>query len=603
MSGSLLFKDKKLVVYILTLGVIALVGTFLRVYLLTDQILIDDEWHGMMFTIRRSFASVWTHFSLGATSVPMNVYRAILLRTVGWSEMLMRLPAIIPGILSLIIFPYYVAKIFNRRTTLFFSCLLAISPFIIFYSRVARPYSMFVFLAFIAIFSCYLWLISGKKKYLAHYLSAGIIATYFHLFAVIALFTPLLVGLAIKYASLKQWLIASNKNETIVVSFKALFISAGVAILILSLLILPGIINYIIDHHSFVQSFVGEGHWGMHSVTNFLSMLSGTDNSALIILFVLFVISGFIILSKQSILLSMTCIALFILYFLALFISQPNSIHAAIVISRYSIILFPISFLLIAIALDSFSSHLSARLQDQYQLVGVAGSLIFILALLYSGPLWQTYQAPNNFTNHSAFQESYKTMDWGHFYRSDMIKPDYDVQRSDIPEFYIKLAENKEVKAIIEYPILIGDNFNIQYFYQHYHKKRMLAGYIVPLDKEKKYLTKGDVSADALGPRFADVLIFIEDETNLKFTNMVNILDFKKIKASGARFVIIHRNALAEALVSKSIRSRIAPDEVVEDILIYYIMDHSWMPVFQDRSIIVFDVKALDPVMSQHKKS
>ena len=129
-----------------------IVGTILRFYLISSQIIVDDEWHGINYVIGRSFQYVFTNHGLGANSIPMNLYRWFLLNTVGWSELLLRAPTLIAGVLSLTIFPIFVGKMFNRRTTVIFSFLLAMSPVLVFYSRMSRPYGIVVFLSFISYF-------------------------------------------------------------------------------------------------------------------------------------------------------------------------------------------------------------------------------------------------------------------------------------------------------------------------------------------------------------------------------------------------------------------------------------------------------------------
>ena len=127
-------------------GLALIVGIILRFYMLSGQILLDDEWHGIDYAIGNSFSYLLTHSGQGATCIPLNLYRRFLLQTVGWSELLLRLPAIIAGVLSLVIFPVLVKKIFSLRVTIVFAFLVAVSPFLIFYSRVSRPYSIFTLL-------------------------------------------------------------------------------------------------------------------------------------------------------------------------------------------------------------------------------------------------------------------------------------------------------------------------------------------------------------------------------------------------------------------------------------------------------------------------
>src|SRR5690348_6042248 len=84
----------------------AVAGFFLRWYLLRDQVLLDDEWHGLFYVIGRSPMWLLTHFSVpGATCIPLNVYTWAVGATFGWSEMALRLPSLVCGILCVVVCP------------------------------------------------------------------------------------------------------------------------------------------------------------------------------------------------------------------------------------------------------------------------------------------------------------------------------------------------------------------------------------------------------------------------------------------------------------------------------------------------------------------
>ena len=63
------------VAFALALAFAFLTGFWLRCYLLTDQVFIDDEWHGLYYVIGKSPGWLLTHFSVpGATCIPLNLY-------------------------------------------------------------------------------------------------------------------------------------------------------------------------------------------------------------------------------------------------------------------------------------------------------------------------------------------------------------------------------------------------------------------------------------------------------------------------------------------------------------------------------------------------
>ena len=168
-----------------------IVGIILRFYLISDQIIVDDEWHGINYVIGKSFQYVFTNHGMGANSIPMNLYRWFLLNTFGWSELLLRAPTLIAGVLSLIIFPVFVVQMFNRRTAVIFSFLLAMSPVLVFYSRMSRPYGIVVVLSFVSFFSLLFWMNSGERKFVFLYIVTAVLSIYFHLYASISVLTPL----------------------------------------------------------------------------------------------------------------------------------------------------------------------------------------------------------------------------------------------------------------------------------------------------------------------------------------------------------------------------------------------------------------------------
>src|SRR5258706_10100898 len=117
-------------------------GLGLRWYLLADQVFSDDEWHGLYYVIGKSPGWLLTHFSIpGATCIPLNFYTWVLGATTGWSELLLRLPSLACGVLCVAAGPLLARKIIGDRRAVLLGFLLAISPVLIFYSRICRPYS------------------------------------------------------------------------------------------------------------------------------------------------------------------------------------------------------------------------------------------------------------------------------------------------------------------------------------------------------------------------------------------------------------------------------------------------------------------------------
>ena len=171
--------DKDQAVFSIALISAFIVGFFLRWYLLRDQIFSNDEWHSLFYVIGKSPLWLFTHFSIpGATCVPLNVYTWAVGATFGWSEMLLRLPSLVCGILCVVVCPWLAREIIGARRAAWLALLLAISPQLIFYSRISRPYSAVAFLGFTSLLLAARWARSGDRRTAAFFVIAAVLAVY-----------------------------------------------------------------------------------------------------------------------------------------------------------------------------------------------------------------------------------------------------------------------------------------------------------------------------------------------------------------------------------------------------------------------------------------
>src|SRR5476649_2234023 len=152
-----------------------LAGFFLRLYLLADQVFIDDEWHGLYYVIGKSPAWLLTHFSIpGATCIPLNVYTWVLGATTGWSDLLLRLPSLICGMLCVLVCPLLARKLIGTQRAVWLGFLLAVSPLLVFYSRICRPYSAVALLAFAALLFAARWMQFGGARSAVGFVVTGV---------------------------------------------------------------------------------------------------------------------------------------------------------------------------------------------------------------------------------------------------------------------------------------------------------------------------------------------------------------------------------------------------------------------------------------------
>src|SRR6185369_12925358 len=139
-----------------------------------------------------------THFAIpGATCIPLNLYTWLLGATVGYSEILLRLPSLICGLACVIVFPLLVRKFIGARASIIFSFLLACSPLLIFYSRNCRPYSAVALFGLLTIIAAVHWLETRRSAWGILYAVSAVLAIYFHLFSIVTVAAASLIGFVV----------------------------------------------------------------------------------------------------------------------------------------------------------------------------------------------------------------------------------------------------------------------------------------------------------------------------------------------------------------------------------------------------------------------
>jgi hypothetical protein len=520
-------------------GVFAL-GAYLRLHGLAAQILLDDEWHNLIQVLGKNAVRVLTQFNPhDNASLPLALYNLAVYHLFGWSEFTLRLPLILAGLLSLVGLPLLVRKNFNERVALIFASLLALSPFLIFYSRYARAYGLVMLLCFAAWFWFCAWLTTGKRPYAAGFALAGILAVYSHPAALVAVAVPLMTVLACKLPG-RFWGPAAAGRQSIV-PLKALLTLA----LVLTLLILPLMLQMFQVSDKLPW---GKGVLTLDGVLTAATLLSGTVNLPLNILFFLLCALGFKWMFQHQPLLGWMGLTTACAYVVVLLVSRPLGLDNGEVLLRYLIVLVPMVLLSAALGMEG----LLRRVQNWKNPGRCPAGLpvVVVLGCLYAaGPLPALRVSPNNFSNHAAFQGSYRRHTWSSS-EAGTVYPSLSIHTNQIPPFYFWLAGQSNLTAIIEYPFEVCDFNNLFYYYQHFHQKRVIAGYC----RNYKLLgcdatpapEPGSSTAAAGAMLSADtILSCVPDRTKLTFHNMVNILDLAAMNNSPAGVIVLHKYILA----------------------------------------------------------
>lgn len=141
----------KPVAFLLPIAVV--LGIALRHYQFDSQILFDDEWHAVHQLMLHQPKDFLLSFGVSDYCIPLTLLYWTEAALLGLSEWGMRWPMLICGIATLVLLPLYVWRALGPRHAILFGFLLAISPALVLYSRIARPYAVTLLLVYMAHFA------------------------------------------------------------------------------------------------------------------------------------------------------------------------------------------------------------------------------------------------------------------------------------------------------------------------------------------------------------------------------------------------------------------------------------------------------------------
>ena len=339
----------------------------------------------MEFVVDKPFLAVVSSMNQSASSVPLNIYFWLSLHFFGWSEFILRLPSLAGGILSLGIIPVVVRRFAGRRPAITFAFLLAISPFLIFYSRVCRPYSIYMLVGFLAIIAGCYWGKYGGRKYLILYIAASVFAVYLHLFAIVAVIASL--GFLFFAKLVSERLGFPIVSRRIAPTFRTMALALTAIAVLLGVILMPSLL-----HYPFRSELTGD-RANLESLTRGAAMISGTWNQIIACVFWgLFGVGQYMFFTKNRLLagIFLSHVILFVISMLTL---CHHGINTPLAYLHFFIPLFPLNFVFVALGADAMANWLSFTRQNDGRgnrtLLGNFMIASFVAALAITGPLRQ----------------------------------------------------------------------------------------------------------------------------------------------------------------------------------------------------------------------
>ncbi len=557
--------------------IFAILGAWLRLWSWPNQVLLNDEWHSLNYVTDKRLADIiLCPVGVGATSIPENIYTWLTLHTVGWSENVLRLPSMFAGLLALVVIPLLVNRLWGLTTALTTAALLSTSPVLIFYSRIARPYSITMLLGATSLLLTLIWTQTGRRRYLLLSAACGTLAVYYHSSSAIPVFVPFIVVLLAALTGKKAGISLAS-----VTPLKDLALAAATVAVFSLAIVIPSLINT----SWLSNTVVGDDHATLTTAYNVLGIVSGTHLQILRFTILVLAISGLIAIYRQSRITGIVIFFPILTYTVMIASISMITINEGIQVTRYGITFVPVIYAMAAFASAKLAELISLRLCSSW-----SSQAIVIVQLIVWSPfvinshLREIYQTPNNFTNHCAYQNLYSPMQWKNMQQRDQILG-YPKNYSQFPAFYSDPGKMQKIRGIIEYPMMVGDPYNVYYHYQHLHKKPVLGGYMTTGNFERIPTDNSYV----LGNYTVDyVMEAIHQPLRKKnrWRTMVNLEDTSLLKLDFSGWlVVVHKNPAIELFPNSF------PDYPVAAEVIQNMTENFGEPYIREKNAIAWILK------------
>jgi hypothetical protein len=175
-------------------GAIA-VGSTLRLWNLGAQVLSGDEFHAVIAALDRPISRILFFYQAADNCIPLSVLDRLLIDMgAGLTEWSVRLPVLIAGFALLLLAPVWAWRRLGAGTAVALAWLVAISPGLVFYSRIARSYAPATLFGCAAVAAFETWHRRGGVAPAAAYVACTVMAAWFHLGALPLVLSPFLVA-------------------------------------------------------------------------------------------------------------------------------------------------------------------------------------------------------------------------------------------------------------------------------------------------------------------------------------------------------------------------------------------------------------------------
>ena len=467
-------------------------GAVLRFQGIQRQVILGDELHTVRVVAEHSLPAVLTNrsrrddrtYRRTDNCIPLTAIYHIMSEWKPVTEMDLRIPILASGLLLMIIAPWVIRHQIGNGAALILCGLLAISPMLVLYSRIVRPYMPIILLSFIAVAAFYRWIEKRSRWSAVVYALFSALAIYFHLTAATFVLAPF-VFLAACYLTRYKKSVPSLRSAALLLLVVLLLIAGFTAPAFNSLLALIEIKSH-------------QGRFEPAALVDAAKLHVGTRSLGVTLAVLATAIGGWIILVRNMPRFASYGMTLVVIHVVGLVVVAPYRVQEPVVFHRYLLVVLPLTLVCVSVCLWSLIVGMAERTSwfHPRRLLTVA----LLTALVGTSPLLESRYRSSSFTHHNDFVD---------FSNTPATKA-----TANVPAFYQRLRSMAFDGPIIEAPSVVPWRFLRSYYiYQEVHEKNVILA------------APGFMAKSMLNRIGLQTLIIREPEMLLN---------------SGARFLIVH---------------------------------------------------------------
>ena len=356
------------------------VGVTLRLWNLGAQVMAGDELHAVRAALERPVSGILFVYQSPDNCIPLTLFDRLVLEAGGrLGEWIVRMPALLAGLALLVLGPWWAWRRLGPGTAAVFAALLAISPALVFYSRIARPYAPAALLGFLTVAAFDAWQRRPGSGPAAAYVAFASLALWFHLGSGPLVVAPLVVGgIAVVLRRGRGTAALLGLAGAIAVAFLALLLPARATLLAL-----------VSEKHETFALVPGEG-------AEVAALLAGVRFTSVAVGFWLLVAIGIARLGRRDRWLAALAVAALGGQLTGIALLAPMGLQSPVILDRYLMPALPWALVLVAEALGAPWPDRWRRLQP-----GVA--VLAVAMLLSLGPFFDGELAHTSFAHDEPF--------------------------------------------------------------------------------------------------------------------------------------------------------------------------------------------------------